>query len=86
MEWRDKTWSDETGFTTPRFIIPCFITPHQILSYATFTMASTTTVCDYISRLYKMMPFIPQLLFFLTCDFFFLTFFLSSVTEMWKRI
>ena len=28
-------------------------------------MASTTTVCYYISRLYKMMPFIPQLFFFL---------------------
>ena len=49
MEWRDKTWSNETCFTTARFITPCFITPHQILSYATFTMASTTTVCDYMS-------------------------------------
>ena len=91
MERSGKTWSGGIKRGVMKHVLPLHVLSLHVLSLHSrfYRMPlllwrrppQSVIIYLVVSRLYKMMPFIPQLLFFLTCDFFFLTFFLSSVTD-----
>ena len=82
MERSGKTWSGGIKRGVMKHVLPLHVLSLHVLSLHTrfYRMPlllwrrppQSVIICLVVSRLYKMMPFIPQLLFFLTCDFFFL--------------
>ena len=82
MERSGKTWSGGIKRGVMKHVLPLHVLSLHVLSLHTrfYRMPlliwcrppQSVIICLVVSRLYKMMPFVPQLLFFLTCDFFFL--------------
>ena len=91
MERSGKTWSGGIKRGVMKHVLPLHVLSLHVLSLHTrfyrvplliwCRPPQSVIICLVVSRLYKMMPFIPQLLFFSYLWFFFLTFFLSSVTD-----
>ena len=82
MERSGKTWSGGIKRGVMKHVLPLHVLSLHVLSLHSrfYRMPlllwrrppQSVIIYLVVSRLYKMMPFIPQLLFFLTCDFFFL--------------
>ena len=80
MERSGKTWSGGIKRGVMKHVLPLHVLSLHVLSLHTrfYRMPlllwrrppQSVIICLVVSRLYKMMPLIPQLLFFLNCDFF----------------